>query len=188
MSEKAAKHHEKHESSHGKEAKEHLEKLLSSTEKKAENSKHEHSEKIEKIRVDIEKTAKSAEDHKKPKLEEKEPDRPILINKELKNVTYNRTLRRTQSKLPAAEKVLSKVIHQPLVESVSETAGKTVVRPSGVFMGGLFAFLGSSAFLWLAKHYGYEYNFFIFMVFFAGGFFVGLLVELGLNLASRRSK
>lgn len=188
MSEKAAKHHEKHEAVHSKEADSHLEKLHSSNEKKAKNAKHEHSEKIEKIRSDIEKTAKSAEHHAAPGPEEKEPNRPVLINKELRNVTYKRTLKRTQSKLPTAQKALSKIIHQPLVESVSDATSKTVARPSGVFMGGLFAFLGSSVFLWVSKHYGYEYNFFIFMMFFIGGFFIGLLVELGLNLANKRSR
>src|SRR5690606_36501416 len=111
-----------------------------------------------------------------------------LANRELKDLAYRRTLKRVQSKLPAPARAFSKVIHNPAVEAASELAGKTVARPSGVLAGGVAAFLGSSLFLWVARHYGYEYNYVLFALCFVGGFFVGLLVEFGLRLANRRSR
>jgi hypothetical protein len=74
--------------------------------------------------------------------------------------------------------VLSRVVHQPVVRAVSEAAGKTVSRPSGMLGGGLVAFIGSLGYLYLTKHIGFEYNFTVFLVLFAGGFVLGVVLEL----------
>lgn len=191
-SQKSHEHKGETDPTNSQEIAKHIEKTKQDTEKRAESTRHNHAEKVERIRSQIEAEAKSKhehEEHHKTKESEKtELEQPVLINKELKQMTYKRTLRKTQNKLPAPYKTLSKVIHQPVVEAVSEVAGKTVARPSGVLMGGVFAFIGSSLFLWISKHYGYEYNFLLFLSFFAGGFIIGILVELGLYLANRKSK
>lgn len=101
----------------------------------------------------------------------------LVVNRELHDLTWNRSITRIRKKLPLPEKALSKVIHQPVVNAVSGAAGKTVARPSGVLMGSIFAFLGSSFFLYASKHYGFRYNYLMFLLFFVGGFFVGLIVE-----------
>lgn len=187
MSEKVhikAEHHEAPKASG-----EHHERLRHSVETKAEKSRNEHSENLDDIRASIEKEAKSKhESHKAHSGEKSASNHPMFINRELKNMAFNRTLRRTQSKLPAPARAFSKVIHQPVVEAVSDAAGKTIARPSGMLLGGIFAFVGSSIFLWVSRHYGYEYNFLLFLAFFIGGFFIGLLVELGIFAANRKSK
>lgn len=189
MNERAPKHHEQHE--HKTQAvSEQQEALRKSIEKKAEQASHEHAEKIEGIRSAIEAEAESKHEHTAKKHTEKsrETEQPTFVNRELKNMAYQRTLRRTQNKLPAPSRALSKFMHQPAVEAVSDVASKTIARPSGLLLGGISAFIGSSVFLWTARYYGYEYNFLLFILFFAGGFFLGLLVELGLHLANRKSK
>lgn len=156
---------------------------------KAESARHEHAENIGEIRSRIESAAKAKHEHAPHKPEHHarpERDQTVLVNAELKDMAYRRTLRRTQAKLSAPDRTLSKVIHHPVVEAVSEVAGKTVARPSGILAGGIFAFIGSSAFLWIARHYGYEYNYLLFALFFIGGFFVGLLLELFIRVASKR--
>lgn len=188
MAEKLKNNTEAREES-SKELKDRIEALRSKAESEAAKSKHEHKDKLESIRSTIESEAKSkneTDDKQKREKERSEVDQPTLVNKELKNIAYRRTLKRTQSKLKAPERVFSKFIHNPVVEAVSEVGGKTIARPSGVLLGGIFAFLGSSAFLWIVRHYGYEYNYLLFALFFVGGFFVGLAVELGLKLASRK--
>lgn len=166
-----------------------VETLQQKAESEARSTKHELKDDLENIRSAVESNAKSKHEHdSKHKNEQERPekDQPVLVNKELKNVAYRRTLKRTQGKLAAPERAFSKVIHNPVVEAVSEFGAKTVARPSGVLLGGIFAFAGSAAFLWIVRHYGYEYNYLLFALFFVGGFFVGLGVELGIKLASRK--
>lgn len=112
---------------------------------------------------------------------------PTHVNRELKNITLGRELKQIRSKLNAPNKVLSKVIHQPVVRAISETSGKTVARPSGLLGGGLVALLGTSSYLYFARHIGLEYNYFAFLVFFAAGFGLGLVLELAVWSVTRRN-
>ena len=175
-----------HENNH--EVKKHAEAVREAAERQAEASRHEHAESISEIRDRIEKASKSKHEQadRQKESEKKESEQPELASKELKDLAYRRTLRRVQNKLPAPARAFSKVIHTPAVDVASEFAGKTIARPSGVLAGGIFAFLGSSVFLWTTKHYGYEYNYLLFALLFAGGFVFGLLVEILFRLAKRR--
>jgi len=101
-----------------------------------------------------------------------------LVTPELKAATKRRQLQQVQRRLPAPERALSRVIHQPVIRAVSETAAATVSRPSGLLGGGLVALLGSSIYLYLTKHIGMSYNYFIFVLLFVGGFGFGLILEL----------
>lgn len=159
------------------------------SQEKARTSRHEHAEKLEDIRSTAEREAASSEEtiQEKLKAESSESDQSLYVNRELKDMAYARTLKRARSRLPAPARAFSKVVHQPVVEAVSEVAGKTVARPSGVLAGGIVAFIGSSGFLWISKHYGYEYNFLLFALLFVGGFFIGLLIELLIRLVRKRN-
>lgn len=118
-----------------------------------------------------------------------QPTQPNLgINRELKAITLRRELQHIRRKLPAPQRTLSKVIHQPAVRVVSEATGKTVSRPSGLLGGGLVALIGTSAYLYLAKHIGFEYNYGVFLILFAGGFALGLLIELLIHAAFRANR
>jgi hypothetical protein len=88
------------------------------------------------------------------------------------------TIKRIQKHLRPADRQFSKVIHNPVVESVSEITGATLARPSGLMYGGIFSLVASSLLYLISKHYGYEYSFFIGILFFIGGFLVGLIVEI----------
>ena len=117
------------------------------------------------------------------------PPKPTYVNKELKSAALRRSLQHIQHDLPAGKRLLSKVIHQPVVRRVSAATGQTVARPSGVLGGGICAFLGTLLYLYLAKHLGFTYNYLLFILFFIGGFAVGLVIEFVLRgLAHWRSK
>lgn len=186
MSEKL-QHKAEHNGETPRELKERIEALQHKAESEANKSKHEHRDNLEHIRSKVESTAQSKHEHKAAHHQEKaEDERPAFVNKELKSIAYRRTLKRTQNKLPAPERAFSKLIHNPAIETISEVASKTVARPSGILLGGIFASIGSLIFVWVSKHYGYEYNYLLLILFFVGGFFVGLAVELGLKLAQRK--
>lgn len=136
-------------------------------------------EKLNELRQEVKEEAVSAsESLAKQAAQDQAPAPTPLVNKDLKKLKYKRTLASVQKDLNAPERVLSKVIHNRAVESVSNAAGKTVARPSGLLVGGILAFVGTSGYLWATKHYGYEYNFLLFFIFFVGGFVLGLIIEL----------
>lgn len=174
MSEHAPKHHEhftapkeaEHEAHHHKAHPEHEprheKKELAPVEQLAEAAKEEAV------------AGKELPIHEKASHEES----PLLVTRELKQMSWDRTMVRVRKQLSAPNRVLSKVIHQPAVNAVSEVGAKTVARPSGLLFGGICAFVGSSFFLYFAKHYGFRYNYLMFALFFVGGFFLGLVLEL----------
>lgn len=107
-----------------------------------------------------------------------QPSQPLHVNRELKNITLNRELAAIRRRESAPQRALSKIIHQPVIRAVSEPLGKTVSRPSGLLGGGLVAFIGTSAYLYIAQKNGQRYQYTVFLVLFAGGFIIGLLLEL----------
>jgi len=102
---------------------------------------------------------------------------PTFVSHNLKNIARNRLLKQVRENLPKREKLFSQIIHQPAIDSLSELSSKTIGRPSGLLAGGICALLGSSVFLYIAKHDGYRYNFLLWGIFFVGGFVVGLILE-----------
>lgn len=105
--------------------------------------------------------------------------------RELRNLMRDRKIKQVQRELPAAQRNFSKVVHQPVVRAVSEAAGQTISRPSGLLGGGIVALLGTSSYLYLAKHLGFTYNYFVFLALFVVGFAFGLLLEFFVYLATR---
>lgn len=113
---------------------------------------------------------------------------PTFIDRALKLHTLRRELQNIQRRESPAARTFSKVIHQPAVRAVSETAGKTVSRPSGLLGGGVLAFIGTSLYLYAARYYGFEYNYFVFLVLFAAGFGAGLLLEAFMRLIPSKAR
>jgi len=110
------------------------------------------------------------------------------ISRDLKKVALKRELQSIRRKLPKNERALSRVVHQPVIRVVSEAAGKTVSRPSGMLGGGLVAFLGSLIYFYLTHYIGFAYNYTVFLLLFVGGFILGVALELlvWLVLGNRR--
>lgn len=116
-----------------------------------------------------------------------EASRPTLVNAELKKITLKRELKAIQRRLPARQRLLSKTIHQPVVRVASEAAGRTLARPSGLLGGGAMAFLGTTLYVGYAKYIGLTYNYTIFLLLFAAGFALGLILEVIVwSLTARR--
>jgi hypothetical protein len=126
----------------------------------------------------IHKEAKSRhETHIGGQEQEAQAQSSFAAHKDIKTQAYNQVLRKARSHLKPAERKFSKVIHQPVVETVSELSGKTLARPSAILGGGITAFIGSGTILYMSKHYGFEYNFFIYILFLLVGFGVGIVLE-----------
>ncbi len=120
------------------------------------------------------------ESHTITKEQETPPDADSLLGMQqsLKNVSYARTLAKTRQKLPKVARSFSKIVHNDVIDSVSNVSAQTVARPSGILGGSISAFLGSVLILYYSKHYGFKYNYLLLFVLFIGGYLVGASLEL----------
>jgi hypothetical protein len=109
-----------------------------------------------------------------------------MLNKEQKQQTLRTYLGQIRHGLSPTDQHLSKFIHKPVVNSISEATGKTFFRPSGILTGGLFAFVGSGYYLYAVKQTGYGYSFTLAMLLFIGGFIIGLAAEMAYKLTAKR--
>lgn len=158
------------------EQKEKLQHLL----EKAEHARHEHEGHEEQLGHAAKQEAVTGQEIQGKIAEGVHDQGPqdLLIQQQTKKSAYKKVLKQAQRHLSKPERTASRIIHQPVIESVSEVGSKTVARPSGLLAGGFCALLGSGLLFYMAKHYGYRYNFFVFLVFLGGGFVLGLVIEL----------
>jgi hypothetical protein len=186
MTERLSEQHDQHEKFDVLKNAEH--KVLPKSEKVGEAAAHEQAahKHAEQARNKIEQAAEHDDPIARLEAAEKASgvELPTHVNQDLKKLTLRRQLQHIQRQLPAGDRTLSKIIHQPVVRVVSEAAGKTISRPSGLLGGGLVAFLGTSGYLYLAKHLGFTYNSFVFIALFVGGFLIGLALEFAVWLAT----
>ncbi len=144
---------------------------------------------LEQARATVEKTISKNQSDPAEKLaaaqETTKSASPQQISRELRQASLLHELTEIRRQLPAPQRVLSRFIHQPAVRAASQAAGQTVSRPSGLLGGGLVAFIGTSGYLYLAKHTGYRYNYLVFLVLLAGGFVLGVFLEGLVYLATR---
>lgn len=186
MSEKKYAHHSQEHARGTGEVRDTDNEKLDELIEKGRDARHEHAEKLDEIRIEAQAEASSRDEILARQEEEKEPEAATgMVNRELKDMAYQRTLTRIRKDLPLPERAFSKVVHNKAVDALSEAGAKTIARPSGVLAGGFFAFIGSSVFLWVSKHYGYEYNFLLFALLFIAGFAIGIGVEMLWRLLRR---
>lgn len=144
-------------------------------------------ERMEASRAVVEQLAKSKEDLSKPdKVTERNKTQTPPPTKELQAMARDRILRTVRRKLSAPEKTLSSFMHSKPVETVSAVGEKTIARPYGLLGGGLCAFVGTLLTFYMAKHYGYRYNLFLFFTFFVAGYVITTVLELLVRAIRRK--
>ncbi len=155
-------------------------------EKEAHKAKHEHKDSIDKILHTIEKEAITSETINKHHLDgNKHTSGPVGFGAELRKRSIDDNLKKIQRELPGPQKTFSKLIHQPVINAVSEVSSKTVARPSGLLFAGLLSMVTSLGLLIACRYYGYRYNFLIGLVALGVGFGLGLILELIFSLFRR---
>jgi len=190
-----AEHHQHHESHHAKpeshevhlspEAHEaqraHAEHHRHNAEQAEHHAQKQHEMGEQARRVAEQEALRKEEVQPLPQHEQRPHLGGTLVTAELVRSAQKRTLTRIRKQLSAPDKVLSRIVHQPIVDAVSEVGAKTVARPSGVLSGGIIALIGTSVYLYIAKHYGYTYNFLVFALLFVSGFLLGLVIEFAVS-------
>ncbi len=188
MSEQLSHHeiHHAHEVKH--ETSEHHEKLLRESQERAEHSKRHTHEDIEKFREAAEQAAVSVKELNVADSEStKYQTSQSFVNKEIRDMAYHRLLTRARKHLSPSQKLLSGLIHQPVIDDLSEATGKTIARPSGILGGGILAFSGTLLYYYLTKNYGYTYNNFVFIALLLVGFAAGWTLEVLFKLRGHKA-
>ncbi len=142
---------------------------------------------LEQSRQLVEQSATSSElMNKAEKTPEILPE--IQVTTSLKKDGFDRVIIRTRKQLPLTGRILSKVIHQPIIDFLSDAGENTIARPSGLLGGGVVSLLGSGVILYTAKNYGFRYNLLAFFLLFLAGFIIGLFIERLLHYALKLRK
>jgi len=100
------------------------------------------------------------------------------INRALKAISLKNELESIRQKLPFGQKILSKTIHQPVIRKASDMTSRTIARPIGLLVGGIFAFVGSLVYFFFDKYIGIDYNYLVFILLFVLGYIIASLIEL----------
>lgn len=104
------------------------------------------------------------------------------FNKGVKTKAYYKIINRARGRLSPVEKVISRAIHQPIVDEVSDLASKTVGHSWGILGAGLLGLSGTFTYSVAGLYYGYSYNSSILLLFLGGGFILGVLMKVLFNL------
>jgi hypothetical protein len=153
----------------------------------AEKEQHGSQAELEQIRAKLEHQAPLKQEKTHSENERPVHSHPVIINKQLKDMAFSRSMTRTRKKLSKPSKAFSKVVHTEVIDKSSEFVGKTIARPSGMLVGAFIAFIGTSALLWITRYYGYAYNYLLVILLFVGGMVLGLAGE-GLFRLLRKNK
>jgi hypothetical protein len=147
------------------------------------------SDRIDEIRESL-KAATSAEEVKqklKESVNESRDDHAPAVSyagraKRVKKEAFDAEIKQVREHLSKRDRALSRAIHAEPVRVASEIGEKTIARPQALLYGGIFAALSSAALYVTAKYIGFSYNYLLSFLFFAGGYCLGLLVELLVRL------
>lgn len=99
------------------------------------------------------------------------------ISKKQKNISYKTTIKKLQSEMNPVEKAFSKVIHNPLVEKISEVTSRTIARPRPILIGSMLSFVLISLLYIVAKKLGYQLSGSETILVFFTGWAIGLTYD-----------
>ncbi len=78
-----------------------------------------------------------------------------VISKRERRASYETTMTEVRTQMSAPSRAFSSIIHQPVVEKISDVVGGTIARPNAVLSGSVTAFLLTMAIYLVARFNGY---------------------------------
>lgn len=165
------------------------ERLKENVERRAEKEGRGPEDSPEKARERaLELAEKRQEVHKDSEPVEKSPEREVPTSRKARDKQFERTMTEVRRDMSPASRTFSKVIHNPVVERVSDVAGNTVARPNAVLGGSFTAFVVVLLTYLVARHYGYPLSGSETLIAFSGGWVLGILFDyLRVMISGRRS-
>jgi len=159
--------------------------ILDKKVEKSNESKEEAERSIETARHEADREAVSGREVSRGEHKQKanEQSGPAFHSRQ---ASYKHTMKRVQSEMTAPERAFSKVIHNKVVERVSDAVGSTVARPDAILSGSIFAFLSVLALYLTAKYYGFSLQGSETIIAFILGWAAGIVFDLLRALFKRR--
>ena len=130
----------------------------------------------ERARIKALETSVSIEAGDKEKVKQDQPRR-VSISKKQRNDSYKRTMKQVQSELPPVSRTFSKIIHNNIIEKVSDTIGATIARPDAMLSGAVVSFVLTLLTYITAKTIGYTLSGFETIVAFIIGWIIGVTYD-----------
>jgi hypothetical protein len=143
-----------------------------SHERDVEGARHEALEHAS--RIDHEREQKEVAE-RQPSPAERRKDGPL--GKAERDASFNTTMNEVQQQMSGPSRTFSKVIHNKVVEKVSDVAGETVARPNAMLSGAVFAFILTLGVYLLAKNLGYTLSGFETIGAFIVGWVIGMIYD-----------
>lgn len=100
------------------------------------------------------------------------------MRREDREASFEQTMEHTRTELPRALRPLSRFIHNPTIERISDFLGRTIFRPNAVLAGGLTAFIVVLGLYFYAKYAGFALQGSETIIAFGVGWLLGLLFDL----------
>lgn len=158
-----------------------LEKLRHSPEQNREISQAEIEKRQEKARQTIEKNAERAKVEKaveKGSTSTEKEKKDHRFSRKEKRLAFKKEIKRVQAQLPPASRALSRVVHNPVVENISEVLEETVLRPSVLIGGATVGLIGGGIFYLYARVAGFALSGSEFLVSMVAGALIGVVLEI----------
>jgi F0F1-type ATP synthase assembly protein I len=112
--------------------------------------------------------------------------RPKPKTKEERDTVYKAEMKQVQAQLSPAERTFSKVIHNNVVEKVSDAAERTIMRPSALIGGAVLGLILGAIVYFIAITNNYFIGSLEMVVLFIIGAVVGVVVELAIRRVLKR--
>ena len=104
------------------------------------------------------------------------------------NETFNQAMSHVQAQMHRSSRPVSRFIHRPMVEKLSNLAGQTIARPNAILAGGITAFLGVLAIYNYARFAGLSLQGSETLVTFAVGWAIGTVFDIVRRIVGRRGQ
>lgn len=143
----------------------------------------------ETIRLEALKKAEEIQNVAETKKTEDDGKVKGFISRKQKETSYKKTIIDIQTDMKPADRLFSKVIHNPIIEKSSEIVARTLARPKPLLYGSIFAFIITLGSYLIAKKMGYKLSGSETILSFSIGYIIGLIydyIRKSLNLNSSK--
>ncbi|HMS92736.1 MAG TPA: hypothetical protein PKC05_04565 [Candidatus Saccharibacteria bacterium] len=154
--------------------------------KKGEQAEKKIAAEKEKREIDL---AKAQEQARREKGEKRDEDvKPASkYTKQEKKQAYRKQIKKVQSQLPRGARTFSKIVHNPVVEAVSDATAKTIFRPSALIGGSITGLVFGLVIYIVARYYGYPISTLTLVLLLVVGAVLGVIVELVIGMFKKPS-
>lgn len=99
------------------------------------------------------------------------------MNKNHLNRSYTKTMRQVQKDLSPPARIFSKIIHNRVIERLSDTISNTIARPNAILFGSFSAFVATLVVYLIAKSSGYQLSGSESIFTFTIGWIIGIIFD-----------